>query len=102
MDEIKPSGKTSHEDYFKKLIVLAANEKNFTLKIRGSVPTKVNESPDSDKINKNRKDAQSRLASERGAEVKDAVKAPHQRRGLSSAIEDALETLARQGVGPNT
>lgn len=88
MDQIKfrdTSGMTQKE-YFKNLIILAASNNKVALKVKGEkVEPKVNE----DKVNKNRNDAASRLASERGAEVKLAIE-PAKRMNLKDAVEDAV------------
>lgn len=82
MDSFVPSKKTTHEQYFKALIRLAADNKNINLK---SSNTQVL----TDKIIKNRNDAAGRLASARGAEVKDVVRTT-EFKSLKDAIKDAM------------
>lgn len=86
-DSFPPSKNLTIEQYFTKLLVLAAAEKGITLKVIGSKSEK-----DQEKINKNRKDVGSRLTSERGAEVKVGVKLPG-KMNLNDAVASALESL---------
>ena len=92
MDNFKPNKNISHKDYFRSLIVLAANNKNIALVKAGQVK----ELKDKDaRIEKNRNDAAARLASERGAEVKQGVRASR-KMGLNDAINEALEELSKE------
>lgn len=86
MEQFKPSAKVSPEDYFNSLLVLAANNKNITLKL---VESKVTD----DKVKKNRNDANGRLASERNAEVKETTRIPG-RMSLKESVQDAAEKAA--------
>ena len=92
MDQIKPTAAMSAENYFKSLIVLAASNKNITLK---SSSEKDKDKETKDKIKSNRDDAASRLASERSSEVKVGVKTS-QRMGLNRAVEQAAEDAAKK------
>ena len=92
MDQFKPNKDISHKDYFRSLIVLAASNKNIAL-------TKIGENKNiKDKearIEKNRNDAASRLASERGAEVKQGVRVPR-KMSINDAIVEAMEELSKE------
>ena len=86
MDNFKPSAKMAHKDYFRSLIILAASNKGITLKLANSQISQDNNA----KIDKNRRDAATRLASERVNEVKDVTRIT-QFKNLKEAVSDAAE-----------
>src|SRR6266853_1380953 len=86
MDNFKPSAKMAHKDYFRSLIILAASNKGITLKLANSQISQDNNA----KIDKNRRDAATRLASERVNEVKDVTRIT-QFKNLKEAVLDAAE-----------
>jgi len=86
MDNFKPSAKMAHKDYFRSLIILAASNKGVTLKLANSQVSQDNNA----KIDKNRRDAATRLASERVNEVKDVTRIT-QFKNLKEAVLDAAE-----------
>lgn len=86
MDNFKPSAKMAHKDYFRSLIILAASNKGVTLKLANSQVTQDTNA----KIDKNRRDAATRLASERVNEVKDVTRVT-QFKNLKEAVADAAE-----------
>jgi len=89
MDQYRPTQKTSAKEYFKSLIILAANSKGVTLKLAGQKGKE-----NTERIDKNRKDAISRLASDKTAEVKDVTRSPSERRTLKQSVRDAVEQAA--------
>jgi hypothetical protein len=88
MDSFRPSGKITPRDYFKSVIILAANNKNIELKL-------VNSKQKDERVSKNRQDAMSRLASERGADIKEVSRVP-QRMSLKESVQDAMEKAAEE------
>lgn len=90
MDEIKP-GKTSHKEYFKNLIIIAAANKGVTLKKIGDKTKTLDES----KVAKSRANIATRLSSARSPEPKLGIKTP-QKMNLNAAINAAIEQLASE------
>lgn len=86
MDSFKRDGSISHADYFDNLLIIAAAKKGVLLIPKG---TKDIKKVDEVKAKANAKDAASRLASERNAEVKTGVGVA-KKMGLKESIEDAI------------
>lgn len=80
-----PKGSLNHAQYLDSLLRLAASNKGVTLKAKGSI-----KEVDNEKVNKNRNDAGTRLASERGAEVKVGER-PKSKISLNEAVLRGIE-----------
>jgi hypothetical protein len=94
INEFKPAAQMTYEAYFKSLIVIAADRAEIELKKVGKVNKEVEDKKEK-KIEKNRHDVGSKLASERGAESKTMVR-PSGKMKLNDAVQAAIEQLANQ------
>lgn len=94
MSEVPKDPKISHAKYFQRLITLAAAEKGLVLiKTDGEAKPKVE--INNERVNKNRTDAASRLASERGSEVKTGTEVTSKKMNLNDAVKDAVEQATK-------
>lgn len=89
MDEMPPvPGKTDPNKYFSRLIRLAADEVGVTLQVASG------NSINKDKLNRNRRDASGRLASDRSSEVRESQAGrPKQFKDRRSAVEQAMKDV---------